>query len=173
MKRKLAFGALLVLGGLVSLGALLMWGVFDIAPSASATDVHPLIVKTGPHPNLSLNQDVEVVGDVYLNLCHGTLNVEFSTPDNMLDEVHACVATHVLPWLPPGNERKCEMAGGYFGAEESCGTGLCIANIDMTGNGSWCGARVYVQAHAAVDGVTAYGDKWKGGFWATITCCCG
>jgi hypothetical protein len=173
MKRKVALGALLVLGGLVSLGALLMWGVFDIAPSASATDVHPLIVKTGPHPDLSLNQDVEVVGDVYLNLCGGTLDVVFTpTGDNMLDEVHACVATHELPWLPPGNELKCEAEGGHFGAAE-CDAGSCT--IEITANdGLRCDARVFIQAHAAMeDGQTAYGEEWKGGFWADISCCCG
>jgi hypothetical protein len=175
MKRKVALGALLVLGGLVSLGALLMWGVFDSAPGASATDIHPLIVKIGPDPvwdDIVGCDDCEVVGNVYLNRCQDApLQVVFTpTTVNMLDEVHACVATHELPWLPPGSESKCERAGGYFGAAE-CDAGICT--IEITANGGLqCGARVFVQAHAAMeDGQTAYGEEWKGGFWADISCC--
>ena len=175
MKKRVALGALVALAGVVSLGALLMWGPFGNAPSASATDIHALIVKTGPDPvwdgDTEICDDCEVVGNVYLHNCGATLQVVFTpTTANMLDEVHACVAMEDFDWLPPGNRRKCEDVGGHFGAAE-CDAGSCT--VEITANGSLqCGARVFVQAHAAMeDGETAYGDEWKGGFWAEVTCC--
>ena len=176
MKRRVGLGALVVLAGVVSLGALLMWGPVGSTPEASATDIHPLIVKTGPDPvwNGVTCDDCEVVGNVYLNVCDATLQVVFTpTTANMLDEVHACVAiSSDFDWLPPGNRRKCEGldALSYFGAAE-CDAGSCTIEIAANG-GLECGARVFVQAHAAMeDGETAYGDEWKGGFWAEVTCC--
>ena len=178
MKKRVGLGALLVLGGTVGVGAALILAAFITGTSVSATDIHALIVKTGPDPvwdgDTEICDDCEVVGNVYLHNCGATLQVVFTpTTPNMLDEVHACVAiSSDFDWLPPGNRRKCEGldALSYFGAAE-CDAGSCTIEIAANGDlGCW--DWVFVQAHAAMeDRETAYGEEWKGGFWAEVTCC--
>lgn len=164
MKRRVALGALVVLVGVVSLGALLMWGPLGSTPEASATTQSVDLVMGRTEVDVG---EVSILG----NSKDQTLRVTFTAASGyVLDEVHVCVwpvdtcADAAPRWTPPG---RCP-----YGDDPATGVTQIEVTIPLNGNGLSCGEPMYIQAHAALEGdETAYGDSFKGNFCLVMPCC--
>ena len=163
MKRRVALGALVVLAGVVSLGALLMWGPVGSTPEALATQWYDLVQ----------GKKEVYVGQVQVDNDRTYLNVRYQPDAGLcLREVHVCVSDQPFTWLPPGNEGKCNDVGGvHFGMEFD----VCMDNYVVTIPLAEIGAlvdlcpSVNIQAHAVVENEcgkqeTAYGNEFKASF---------
>jgi hypothetical protein len=97
MKKRVALVALLVVGGLVTAVALLMWAPFSSTPEASATwvDVDLVAGRT----------EVDVGGVAIVGFADGLHVVFTADPGQMIDEVHVCISEGQLhgepAWTPP------------------------------------------------------------------------
>jgi hypothetical protein len=170
MKKRMVLGALLVLVGLVSVGALLMFGVFTDTPEASAT-TDKIELRMG-------NKNVDV-GDIFVTARPEGLRITYWADTGYdLAEVHVCVWEEpgMCPedlngdgpaWSPPG---QCQYAIELPAGPPSIP--ITIPWDDLPRSDLQCGDRVWIQAHAASeDGQTAYGDSFKGNFCLEILCC--
>jgi hypothetical protein len=163
MKRRVALGALVVLAGVVSLGALLMWGPVGSTPEASATHWYDLLA----------GRDEANVGAVEVGNDTTDLYVAFSAESPWcLTEVHVCVSEQSFEWVAPGSEKKCEDEGGVHRGFEF---DMCMEDYTVTIPLADIGALpgscpLYIQAHAVVmnpctgEEETAYGDEFKASF---------
>jgi hypothetical protein len=170
MKRRVALGALVVLAGVVSLGALLMWGPLGSTPEASATDQGVDLVAG--------RTEIDVGQVDFYSSTAGMRVVFTAAPGEMLDEVHVCIAegdscaeSEEPDWTPPGRcPWKVEFSDPGWDPDE-------IEVIIPWDDPNWpdgveCNDAVWIQAHAAMDsGQTAYGDKFKGSFCVVNYCC--
>ena len=163
--KKVGLVALLVVAGLVSLGALLMVGAFRGTPEASAT-IQKVDLVAGrsvpPH----------VVGDVDFHTESGGVHVLFTAdPGEMIDEVHVCISERATcddseepNWTPPG---RCPWKVEPSSPQPSIEVIIPWDDLPVD-----CNDVAWIQAHAAMeDGQTAYGGKFKGSFCATVYCC--
>lgn len=163
MKRRVALGALVVLAGVVSLGALLMLSGLSVSAS---TEDYVLGVGRNHDPDVGT---VQVFNDGM-----GNMEVRYSTDSPWcLTEVHVCVSKTDFDWVAPGSRKKCEDdppkgAGGvHFGMEFEC-TNNYVVLIDLNEVTAICDETLHIQAHAVVendgDQETAYGDAFKANF---------
>jgi hypothetical protein len=159
MKRTIALVALLALGGMVGLGALLISGDFPNAPSASATTITKPLFEGKKHTP---------VGTVYVRGWEDGLHITYlADPGHMMDEVHVCIwpdGTEPPEWTAPG---QCP-----YKSDPSDPQWRIDVHIEWEDVPGWCGDHVWIQAHAAMEGgETAYGEKFKGSFDVDIPCC--
>ena len=162
--KRVALVALLAVGGVVSVGALLMWGPFGSTPEASATTVTVDLVAGRTEIDMG---DVAVVG-----LADG-LHVTFTAdPGQMIDEVHVCISegdtcSEEPAWTPPG---LCPW--GADPPTPQAQIDVVIPWTDIGGSAGVCDQNLWIQAHAAMmSGQTAYGDNFKGSYCREIDCC--
>ena len=162
MKRRIGLGALVVLAGVVSLGAIVL-AAFMSGNGVSATHWYDLVA----------GRDEVDVGTVEIGNDTTDLYVAFSTDSPWcLSEVHVCVSEQSFDWLPPGNERKCNDIGGvHFGIELNTCLDNYLVEIPLAEIGALVDlCPVYVQAHAVVENQctgrqeTAYGNEFKASF---------
>jgi len=166
MKKRVALVALLIVGGLVSVGALLMWGPFSSTPEASATPANFDLVAGRTEIDVG---DVAVVG-----LADG-LHVTFTAnPGQMLEEVHVCLweatsCTATPPaWSPPG---RCPWSVEPPAPRSSIEV---VIPWDDPNLPVACWDVAWIQAHAAMaSGQTAYGAHFKKSFCLDVPCCTG
>jgi len=163
MKRKIVLGVLLVLAGVVSLGALLMWGPVGSTPEALATQVYDLV-----------QGDKEVVvGQVQVDNDGTYLNVRYQPDAGLcLREVHVCVSDQSFEWVAPGSKKKCEDEGGvHRGFEFDPCEDDYIVTIPLAEIGALVDLcpSINIQAHAVVENgcgeqETAYANEFKASF---------
>jgi hypothetical protein len=180
MKRRLALGALLVLGGIVSIAAALMFTGFVKTPEALATVWYHDLVQ---------GKKEVVVGQIQVDNLdnHGaTLKVRYSTDSPWcLTEVHVCVSNLPFEWVAPGSEKKCEdpppkgLGGFYAGVElDECEMAYdVVIPLDELGGLETLCPSVNIQAHAVVRNEctgkeeTAYGKDFKASFDQPLCYC--
>lgn len=163
--KKVALVALLVVGGLVTAVALLMWAPFSSTPEASATwvDVDLVAGRT----------EIDVGGVAIVGFADGLHVVFTADPGQMIDEVHVCISdavscTETPPaWTPPG---QCPWKSDP--PDPASSVEVIIPWAELGGSAEICGQNLWIQAHAAMtDGQTAYGDIFKGLYCRQVSCC--
>ena len=165
MKKKVGLAALLVVGGLVSAAALLMWGPFSSTPEASATTASMELVAGRTEIDVG---EVTVLGQA------DGLHVTFNAAEGqMIDEVHVCIsegdtcsAAEEPAWMAPG---LCPWSADPPALQTSIEV---IIPWDDPALPVGCWDAAWIQAHAKMaSGQTAYGDHFKHSFCLDVPCC--